>query len=151
MGLISRVSSRTYRKSFQKNPTLIIMVFNKFVEIGRVCFVPSNKQIYTIVDVIDARHVIIDSPRANSRTKINLNNIQLTKFKLEFLHGARTATVKKAWEAAGMDAKWAETSWAKNIAKKSLRANLGDFDRFKLMKLKQAKRQIVNSQMKKMK
>merc|ERR1712226_1560756 len=126
-------------------PTLT-MVFSKYVEIGRICFVPSNKQIYTIVDVIDSRHVIIDSPKKDSRTKINLN-----KFKLEFLHGARTATVKAAWAAAGIDAKWAETRWAKNIEKKALRANLGDFDRFKLMKLKQAKRQIVNSQLKKMK
>jgi large subunit ribosomal protein L14e len=127
------------------------MVFTKFVEIGRICFVPSNKQIYTIVDVLDNRHVIIDSPRKDSRTKINLNNIQLTKFKLEFLHGARTKTVAAAWAAADLDTKWAETRWAKNIVKKGLRANLGDFDRFKLMKLKQAKRQIVNSQLKKMK
>merc|ERR1712187_751018 len=117
MGLISRVSSRTYRK---KN--YIKMVFTKYVEIGRVVFVPSKKTIFTIVDVID---------------KINMNNIQLTKFKLEFLFGAKTSTVKKVWEAAGLSEKWAATQWAKNIEKKAKRANLGDFDRFKVMKLKQ--------------
>merc|ERR1712213_281328 len=139
MGLISRVSSRTYRKTYQK------MVFTKYVEVGRVVFVPSKKTIFTIVDVIDKNHVIIDSPAKDSRAKINMNNIQLTKFKLEFLYGAKTSTVKKAWEAAGLSEKWAATQWAKNIEKEAKRANLGDFDRFKVMKLKQQRRHIINN------
>jgi large subunit ribosomal protein L14e len=99
----------------------------------------------TIVDVVDKNHVIVDSPLKDSRMKINMNNIQLTKFKLEFLYGARSATVIKAWAAADMNAKWAETTWAKNIAKKSLRANLGDFERFSVMKLKQTRRHIIKN------
>merc|ERR1712045_1004331 len=145
MGLISRVSSRTYRKS-PKHTNFNKMVFTKYVEVGRIVFVPGKQAIYTIVDVIDNRHVIIDSPTKDSRKKINMNNIKLTKFKLEFIHGARTATVKKAWEAAGMDAKWAETAWAKQIIKKNVRANLGDFQRFQVMKLKQAKRALIQNQ-----
>merc|ERR1711976_1025546 len=120
------------------------MVFTKYVEIGRIVVV--NQSIYTIVDVIDNRHVIIDSPKKDSRKKINMNNMQLTKFKLEFLHGARTATVKKAWEAAGIDAKGAETAWAKKIVKKNDRANIGDFERCQVMKLKQAKRALIQNQ-----
>merc|ERR1712014_222452 len=135
MGLISRVSGRTYRKTYQ----------NGFHQIRRIVFVPSKKTIFTVVDVIDQNHVIIDSPTKDSRQKINMNNIQLTKFKLEFLFGAKTSTVKKAWEAADMSAKWAETAWAKKIVKKSLRANLGDFDRFKVMKLKQQRRHIIQN------
>merc|ERR1711997_743182 len=141
MGLISRVSSRTYR---EKN-TNQKMVFTKYVEVGRIVFVPSKKTIFTVVDVVDKNHVIIDSPTKDSRQKINMNNIQLTKFKLEFLFGAKTSTVKKAWEAADMSAKWAETAWAKKIVKKSLRASLGDFDRFKVMKLKQQRRHIIQN------
>merc|ERR1712173_177714 len=95
------------------------MVFTKYVEVGRIVFVPSKKTIFTVVDVVDKNHVIIDSPTKDSRQKINMNNIQLTKFKLEFLFGA------------------------KKIVKKSLRANLGDFDRFKVMKLKQQRRHII--------
>lgn len=72
------------------------MVFTKYVEIGRVAYVPSKKTIFTIVDVVDKNHVIVDSPTKDSRMKINMNNIQLTKFKLEFLFGARSATVIKA-------------------------------------------------------
>merc|ERR1712226_200577 len=127
-------------------PTLT-MVFSKYVEIGRICFVPSNKQIYTIVDVIDSRHVIIDSPKKDSRTKINLNNIQLTKFKLEFLHGARTATVKAAGlppasTPSGPRPDGPRTSRRRRSVPTS--ATLTDLS----SKLKQAKRQIVNSQLK---
>merc|ERR1711937_1112027 len=142
MGLISRVSSRTYRKS-PKHTNFNKMVFTKYVEVGRIVFVPGKQAIYTIVDVIDNRHVIIDSPTKDSRT--NMNNIQLTKFKIEFMHGARSATVKKAWAAADVDARWAATNWAQKIAKKNTRANLSDFDRFKVMKLKQQRRHIIQN------
>merc|ERR1712157_343961 len=144
MGLISRVSSRTYRNfKFLLNPFQ-----NGFHQIRRnrsSGLRSFQKTIFTIVDVIDKNHVIIDSPAKDSRAKINMNNIQLTKFKLEFLFGAKTSTVKKVWEAAGLSEKWAATQWAKNIEKKAKRANLGDFDRFKVMKLKQQRRHIINN------
>merc|ERR1711881_614741 len=145
MGLISRVSSRTYRKKFSKNK----MVYNKFVELGRVVYIPGNG-ISAVVDVIDSRHLLVDTPAGNRR-KVNLNNIQLTKFKCDIFHGARTKPLAKAWAAADIDAKWSASTWCKNLEKKSTRASLNDFQRFKLMKLKQAKKQIVDSQLKKMK
>merc|ERR1712203_1025157 len=132
MGLISRVSSRTYRSLGllqQPSPSKnITMVFKKFVEIGRVVYVKDSNQIAAICDVVDANHVIIDAP--------NLNRVELTKFKCEFLHGARTKTVNKAWAAADIDGQWAGSNWAKTLAKKALRASANDFQRFKVMKLK---------------
>merc|ERR1711998_373363 len=99
MGLISRVSSRTYRSlGLLNNPT----------------------------------------------SKINLKRVELTKFRCEFLHGARTKTVNKAWAAADIDGQWAGSNWAKTLAKKALRASANDFQRFKVMKLKQARREIIN-------
>merc|ERR1712226_942846 len=135
-GLISRVSSRTYRSfGLLNNPTSknIKMVFKKFVEIGRVVY------------VIDSNHIIIDAPNVN-RSKINLKRVELTKFRCEFLHGARTKTVNKAWAAADIDGQWAGSNWAKTLAKKALRASANDFQRFKVMKLKQARREIINKQ-----
>merc|ERR1712098_847052 len=140
MGLISRVSSRTYRS--QKKTT--VMVFNKFVEVGRVVFIPSSGKIACIVDVADFRHVLIDGPSID-RQKINLNRIQLTKFSVEGLfHGARTKTVSKAWSASNVDAQWKESAWAKKIVQKEARRNLNDFQRFKVMKLKQQRARIIN-------
>merc|ERR1712173_509858 len=97
------------------------MVFTKFVEIGRIVYIKDSNQIAAVCDVVDQKHIIIDAPNVN-RQKINLNRIELTKFKLEFLYGARTRTVNIAW--------------------KTMRASASDFQRFKVMKLKQARRQI---------
>merc|ERR1712178_117127 len=146
MGLISRVSSRTYRFFIihKKSQKILKMVFSKFIEVGRIVFVPNSAEIYAVVDVVNNKHVLVDSPNGK-RQVINLNRIQLTKFKCEFLHGAKTKNVKAAWAAADIDAKWSASNWAQKLAKKSLRANAPDFDRFKVMKLKQARRQIVNA------
>jgi large subunit ribosomal protein L14e len=57
--------------------------------------------------------------------------------------GARTATVSKKFEAAGVAEKWAASSWAKKIAQRETRRSLSDFDRFKVMVLKKQKRFAV--------
>ena len=119
------------------------MVFKKFVELGRIVYIQDSNQIAAICDVVDKNHVIIDAPSVN-RQKINLKRVMLTKFKIDFLHGARTKTVNKAWAAADVDSQWAGSTWAQNLAKKALRAGANDFQRFKVMKLKQARRQIIN-------
>lgn len=126
------------------------MVFKKFIEIGRIVYMPASGSIAAIVDVVDNRHVIVDGP-AFKRQKINMNLLQLTKFKISFLHGARTKNVCKAWEAEDVESQWSGSHWAKKLAMKATRAGLNDFQRFKVMKLKQAKRQIVNSQLAKSK
>merc|ERR1712020_807482 len=110
MGLISRVSSRTYRKKFSQNT----MVYSKFVELGRIVYIPGSG-ISAVVDVIDSRHLLVDTPTGNRR-KVNLNNIQLTNLKCDIFHGARTKTLAKAWKSADIDNKWAATNWAKNLA-----------------------------------
>ena len=62
----------------------------------------------------------------------------LTKFLVKIPHSAREKTLKNAWTKAEIEKKWAESSWAKRLAAQSVRANLTDFDRFKLMRAKQA-------------
>merc|ERR1712223_1837056 len=139
MGLISRVSSRTYRRTY---PKWFSLNTSKLAEL--FSFHPRKLSSPSLMLSTKTTSSSIAQPRTLDK-KINMNNIQLTKFKLEFLFGAKTSTVKKAWEAADMSAKWAETAWAKKIVKKSLRANLGDFDRFKVMKLKQQRRHIIQN------
>jgi large subunit ribosomal protein L14e len=62
----------------------------------------------------------------------------LTKWVLKIQHGARAGTLRRAWEKSGVDQKWAESNWAKRLAARKLRAQNTDFDRFKLMRAKQA-------------
>merc|ERR1712007_425470 len=53
---------------------------------------------------------------------------------------------KKAWEKEQINEKWAETTWAKKIEQRKKRAGLTDFDRFKLMKAKQARNKLITIQ-----
>jgi large subunit ribosomal protein L14e len=62
----------------------------------------------------------------------------LTKYVLKIQHGARRGTVLRAWAKAEVDKKWAESAWSKRIEAKKRRLTLTDFERFKLMKAKQA-------------
>ena len=80
-----------------------------------------------------------------------MKTLYLTKFTVKIPHSAREKTLKKAWAKADVDAKWAESSWAKKLARSSIKANLSDFDRFKLMRAKQARNNIVRLEMGKLK
>ena len=65
----------------------------------------------------------------------------LTPLVIEKLpRGARSGAVKKAWEAAEIDAKWKESNWAKKSLQQERRKALSDFDRFKVMRLKKQRR-----------
>ena len=64
-----------------------------------------------------------------SRQVLNFKQLQLTKFLLKLGPGARTSTVTKQWEKDDINAKWAETSWAKRQQNSELRAAMSDFDR----------------------
>jgi len=56
---------------------------------------------------------------------------------------AGTVTVKKYIEKAGVDEKWANTSWAKKRALVERRKKLTDFERFTVMLEKRKRRETV--------
>merc|ERR1719333_916769 len=62
-----------------------------------------------------------------------VKRLSLTDFKASIPRGAREKTLKLALEKDGIMSKWAETSWAKKVNAKKARAEMNDFDRFKLM------------------
>jgi ribosomal protein L14E/L6E/L27E len=55
------------------------------------------------------------------------------------------------WQASGVEKSWAESSWAKGLAKKAAKGNLTDMDRFKLMVARKTRARVVNKAMKAMK
>lgn len=89
---------------------------------------------------------LIDGPSSDAalavpRQPFSFSNLLLSAFVIENLpRGARTATVKAAWEKAGIDAKWKESNWAKKRVQQDRRKALTDFDRFKVMRLKKQRR-----------
>ncbi|KHN84573.1 60S ribosomal protein L14 [Toxocara canis] len=131
------------------------MVYKRMVEIGRVVFVARGNgsgKLAAIVDVIDGNRALIDGPSSGvGRSVRNFKDLQLTKFTIPLRHGMRTKNVKKSYDEAKINEKWATTLWAQKIAKKQLRAKMTDYDRFKLMRAKQLRNRIVRIEMAKLK
>ncbi|KAI4480608.1 PREDICTED: 60S ribosomal protein L14 [Polistes canadensis] len=122
------------------------MPFQRFVESGRVAYVsdgPYQGKLVAIVDVIDQNRVLVDGPAANvPRGQMRLNELHLTKFRLRFPYTGSTRVVRKAWENGKIDELWKDTMWARKVAAKKKRAELSDFDRFKLRKARQIRNKL---------
>ncbi|KAI5967664.1 hypothetical protein CANMA_002844 [Candida margitis] len=111
----------------------------RFVEVGRIVLV-DNKDLATIVEIIDQKRALIDGPKV-PRQAVSLAKVTLTPIVLPNLpRGARTATVQKKWAASEVDNKWASSAWAKKLANKERRSQLSDFERFQVMVLKKQRR-----------
>lgn len=69
--------------------------------------------------------------------------MHLTKFSVKFPFTAPTRVVKKALEDFKIKEKWTETLWAERAKAKRTRANLTDFERFKLRLAKRSKNRMI--------
>uniref|UniRef100_A0A7S2AMT7 Large ribosomal subunit protein eL14 domain-containing protein n=1 Tax=Octactis speculum TaxID=3111310 RepID=A0A7S2AMT7_9STRA len=132
------------------------MPYTRFVEVGRIVLInygPETGKLATIVDIVDNNKCLIDGPRKLTgvqRQIIPFKRIALTDFKVDIPKAASQKTLTAAIEAADILGKWESTSWAKKLAAKKKRANLSDFDRFKLMVARKQKAKIVADKVKQM-
>ncbi|KAL0099278.1 hypothetical protein PUN28_020092 [Cardiocondyla obscurior] len=122
------------------------MPFQRFVQSGRVAYVsdgPYNGKLVTIVDIIDQNRVLVDGPSTGvPRCEMRLNDLHLTKFRLRFPFTGCTRVVRKVWDNANINELWKETMWARKVEAKKKRAELSDFDRFKLRKARQIRNKL---------
>ena len=120
------------------------MGFKKFVEIGRVAIVnygPLAGKVAVIVDILNTTRVLIHGPKEGvRRQEISLKRLTLTDFKLDIKRGIHKDNLVKAIDEYKLDDKFKESVYAKKVEKRKLRANLTDFDRFKVMRLRQQRR-----------
>ncbi|XP_062592983.1 large ribosomal subunit protein eL14-like [Saccostrea cucullata] len=127
----------------------------RFVEVGRVAMIaygPDAGKLAVIVDVIDQNRALVDGPCSGvSRQQINFKALQLTSIMMKIPRGLRPGNLAKAWEKQEVKKQWDSTTWAKKIASKEKRAQLTDFDRFKLMKAKQSRNRLINVEFGKLK
>ena len=127
-------------------------MFTKFVEVGRVVLInygPSAGKLDVVVEILNTSRILVDGPTTGvKRQEISLKRISLTEFKLEVTKGVKKAALKKAITDFGLDKKWGESSWARKLQKRAKRASLTDFDRFKVMQLKQKRRVLQNKALK---
>ncbi|KAJ3209485.1 60S ribosomal protein L14 [Entophlyctis luteolus] len=129
---------------------LIVQVFTRFVQVGRVVLInhgPDAGKIAVIVDIIDHGRALVDGPTTDAaRQVVSFKRCSLTDIVVKVPRAAGTAAVKRSLEAQDLAGKWAATPFAKKLAVRKLRQNLTDFDRFKLMIAKKQKRQIVGKE-----
>ncbi|KAJ3187561.1 hypothetical protein HK101_009363 [Irineochytrium annulatum] len=124
-----------------------IMVFARFVEVGRVVLVnygPDAGKLAIIVDIVDHSRVLVDGPTTGvSRQVLSFKRLSLTDIVVPLPRSIGTTSVKKVLEKEDIAAKFGQTGWAKRLAARKIRTNLTDFDRFKLMVAKKQRRMIV--------
>ena len=117
------------------------MVFKRFVEVGRVIVVnygPLTGKLAVIVDILTTTKVIIQGLKGGvRRQELSLRRVTLTDYKLDVKRGAKREEVFKAIEDFKLEEKLKKSSFAKKVALREKRANLTDFDRFKVMRLRQ--------------
>ncbi|KCV72495.1 hypothetical protein, variant [Fonticula alba] len=130
---------------YSSSPGVSKMVYTKFVEIGRIVLINYGVdagKIAAIVNVVDQNRALIDGPSIK-RQVVNFKRITLTNIVAKVGINSSTPAVIAAFEKAEVAKKWAETAAAKKAAKKATRANLSDFDRFKVMVAKKNVRAAV--------
>merc|ERR1719183_351898 len=62
-----------------------------------------------------------------------IRRLSLTDFKSNIVRGAREKTLKLAMSKDDIMNKWKASSWGKKLQAQDTRAQMNDFDRFKLM------------------
>ena len=117
------------------------MVFKRFVEIGRVIIInygPLTGKLAVIVDILTTTKIIVQGLKGGvRRQELSLRRVTLTDYKIEIKRGAKRAEVLKAIEDYKLEEKFKKSNFSKKTELRQKRANLTDFDRFKVMRLRQ--------------
>ena len=123
-------------------------MYTRFVEVGRLVIVnygADTGKVAVIVEIIDHNRVLIDGPLSGiARQPISIRRLTLTKLVMDLPRGSRTPIVAKKMEQQGVIAKWNATSTAQRLAKISIRKNLTDFERFKVMVAQNKKKYLAS-------
>ncbi|KAJ1898809.1 hypothetical protein LPJ66_002513 [Kickxella alabastrina] len=125
--------------------------FKRLVEVGRVVLINTGVnagKIATIVDIVDHNRAIVDGPTTNvPRQIIAFKNVVLTDIVVKRLpRTIGSKALAKFLEKEQVVEAWQKSAWAQKIESRKRRANMSDFDRFKLMRLKKQQRAIVDRQ-----
>ena len=122
------------------------MVFRRFVEVGRVIIVnygPLVGKLAVIVDILTTTKVLIQGLKGGvKRQELSLRRVTLTDYKVDIKRGAKQAEVYKAIDDFKLEDKFKTSTYYKKNEIRQKRANLTDFDRFKVMRLRQ-KRSVL--------
>jgi len=114
------------------------MGYSRFVQIGRVARVnygPLEGKLATIVDILNAKRVLIDG-EGISRQVIPIARLQLTKQVLKIGRGIRTGKLNKLITKENVQKSFDSSALGKSYANQARREQLTDFERFKVLSLR---------------
>ncbi len=118
------------------------MEFKRLVEVGRVIIVNYGQLVgnfAVIVDILTPTKVIVQELKVKGdikRQELSLTNVTLTEDKVDIEKGAKKEEVLKAIEEYKIENKYKKSNFGKKVEIRQKRANLTDFDRFKVMSYK---------------
>mmetsp|Transcript_1527 Transcript_1527/g.3740 ORF Transcript_1527/g.3740 Transcript_1527/m.3740 type:complete len:131 (+) Transcript_1527:83-475(+) len=117
-------------------------VFTRFVEPGRVCMCDwganAGKPVI-IVDMVTAKRVIVEGLGNDiPRQQMPVRWLSLTPVRAAVHRGQKQKTLRKAIKDQDVIKKFSETNEAKAAKVREFKANMTDFDRFKLMLARKA-------------
>ena len=125
------------------------MVFRRFVEVGRVIIInygPLTGKLAVIVDILTTTKVVVQGLKGGvRRQELSLRRVTLTDDKIDIKRGANREEVFKAIDAYKLEDKYKKSTFAKKVELRQKRANLTDFDRFKVMRLRQKRAVLRHS------
>ena len=99
---------------------------------------PLVGKLAVIVDILTTTKALIQGLKGGiKRQEISLRRVTLTDYKLDIKRGAKQAEVYKAIDDFKLEDKFKTSTFYKKNEIRQKRANLTDFDRFKVMRLRQ--------------
>ena len=117
------------------------MVFKRFVEVGRVIIInygPLTGKLAVIVDILTTTKVLVQGLKGGvRRQELSLRRVTLTDYKVNIKRGAKKDEVLKAVSESKLEEQFKKSTFHKKVELRQKRANLTDFDRFKVMRLRQ--------------
>ena len=122
------------------------MVFKRFVEVGRVIIInygPLTGKLAVIVDILTTTKVLVQGVKGGvRRQELSLNRVTLTDEKIDIKRNEKKEAVAKALADSKVEEKIKKSKLGQKVELRQKRANLTDFDRFKIMRLRQ-KRSVL--------
>lgn len=131
------------------------MAQTRFVEIGRVAYVnfgPELGKLCVIIDVVDSKRALVDGPSTGVlRQQMPFSRLSLTEFVIPVKRNQKTANVGKIFDQNDIVKRWTSSHAGSHIEQRLRRANLTDFERFKLMVAQKKKSLVLKRELKKIK
>uniref|UniRef100_UPI00358E588D large ribosomal subunit protein eL14 n=1 Tax=Myxine glutinosa TaxID=7769 RepID=UPI00358E588D len=130
------------------------MVFKRFVELGRIAHVgygPHADKLVVIVNVVDQNRALVDGPCSGvKRQSMPFKILHLTDFVIKIPYGCRQKAVREAWTKADITKRWEASNWYRKMDARKRKANMTDFDRYKLMKVKRMRNRIIKAELRRL-